>query len=54
MRRKTKAKRVLDHENDEEEEDQNQDEIDVRTLHSEVLCVCNCASLLPFVVVALL
>ncbi|KAJ8284570.1 hypothetical protein COCON_G00034200 [Conger conger] len=29
MRRKTKAKRVLDHENDEEEEeDQNQDEID--------------------------
>ncbi|KAJ8264661.1 hypothetical protein GJAV_G00152240 [Gymnothorax javanicus] len=39
MRRKTKAKRVLDHKNDEEEEeDQNQDEIDVRTLHSKVLC----------------
>ncbi|XP_036393616.1 uncharacterized protein si:ch211-194k22.8 isoform X2 [Megalops cyprinoides] len=40
MRRKTKAKRVLDHENDDddEEEDPKQDEIDVRTLHCKVLC----------------
>ncbi|XP_015217866.2 BEN domain-containing protein 6 isoform X1 [Lepisosteus oculatus] len=43
MRRKTKAKRVLDHEHEEEEEqdedDEDQrDEIDVRTVHSKVLC----------------
>ncbi|KAG9346250.1 hypothetical protein JZ751_008075 [Albula glossodonta] len=39
MRRKTKAKRVLDHENDdeeEEEEDKNQDEIDAFELDSPV------------------
>lgn len=48
MRRKTKAKRVLDREDDEDEEEEEGDPkrhaIDVRTPHGKVLCVCNSVS----------